>query len=165
MSRRFLPFAVLALLVLSALLAPPALAQDRPHLGLRLGLADDPDQVIGGVQFDLGRFYDDFRFVPTVDLGLGDDTTMFLATAPVHFVIPNASQVTPYFGIGLVVGWIDYDNDSRRGDDSDVEIGGKLTAGIEGDIGANRRLFLELNLLTSDFHDAQIVGGFSWAFR
>ncbi len=147
--------------------SPSALAQGGAEIGARLGVGDDPDQIIGGVQIDLGRFYDDFRFVPSLDLGLGDDATMLLATAPVHYVIPNASAVTPYFGVGLVVGWIDYDDDfpGRGNDDSEVEIGFKALAGVEGKLRGGRRVFAELAVLSDDFHDIQLVGGISWPLR
>ena len=50
--------------------------------GVRAGLSNDVDQVVGGAQFNLGDVVTQLRFQPDVQLGLGDDVTTLYGTAP-----------------------------------------------------------------------------------
>lgn len=155
---------VLLIVFVVLMAAAPAAAQERMGFeswGVRLGVASDPDQVVGGVQWNLGELARDLRLVPNFEVGLGDDATLIMASAPVHYVFRNAdAAVTPYLGAGLTLGWIDLDR--KRGDSSDFEIALEGIGGVEWNLSESRRFFVELNLVFGDFHDAQVLAG--WSF-
>ena len=158
MKLRFL-LVILGCLILTG----PVLAQNQSDIeykgwGLRVGLADSPDQVIGGVHIDFGEFTDRLRFRPDAELGFGDDVNTLFVTAPVHYLFKVAdSNVRPYAGGGVSLGFVDPD----RGD-SDFEIGFKATGGAEWQRKNGKAFFLELEIGLGDVHDVQLVIG--WAF-
>lgn len=167
MKRRKVWTLVMALTMVSA----PVWGAQRPSppgLGLRgwgprVGLAEDPDQVVGGVHFDLGDIVDRVRFVPNFELGVGDDFTAVSGTAPVHYLFRVNANVQPYAGGGLTLAWFDRDDDAPgRGDDDEVELGVKAIGGVQWRLRSGNDFFLELNLGFGDIHDIQALAG--WTF-
>ena len=66
--------------------------------GPRVGLSSDPDQVIGGAQFDLGEFTRNLRFQPSAEIGFGDDMVSFYGNAMTAYYFPvrlDAFEYTP----------------------------------------------------------------------
>ena len=129
--------------------------------GLRVGLADDPDLVVGGVQFDLGEIAEHLRFQPDIELGIGDDHTTFFVNGALHYRFEGNAGVTPYFGGALALGFIDRDR-GRPNDGTDFEIGVKVIGGVEWQLKSAKAFFLELQLGFSDIPDKQIIAG--WMF-
>jgi hypothetical protein len=127
--------------------------------GLRVGLADDPDQVVAGVHFDLGEIVEHLRLQPNIELGVGDNHTTLFGTGALHYRFDVNAQFRPYAGGGLTLGFIDHDH---RDDDTDFEIGLKVIGGIEWRLKKAQEFFLELNLGFGDIHDAQVFVG--WTF-
>jgi opacity protein-like surface antigen len=127
--------------------------------GLRVGLATDPDQVVGGVQFNFGEFTRNLRFQPDVQLGFGDDATTLFATAPVYYRWHNAhDQFTPYAGGGIALGVVNVDlPPTSSGDETSFEIGGRATGGLEWARGDGGAFAVELSLGFGDIHDVNIV--------
>jgi len=159
--RKLLP----VLLVLSAA-AVPALAEEGGmglrSWGPRVGVADDPDQIVGGIQWDIGDMARHLRFVPNFEIGFGDDHTLVVINAPVHYVFRNVeAAVVPYAGGGIALGWVYKDKD--KGDSSDFEIGLKGIGGVEWRLKGGTDFFLELNLVFGDLHDIQVLAG--WSFK
>src|SRR4029079_8629972 len=106
-------FLMLSALVLSTVPAAAAEMGLRGW-GLRAGLASDPDQVLLGAHWDLGDIAPQFRMVPNVQLGIGDDATVLEGTLPVHYVFGKVDAgFAPYVGAGLAVAWIDVDHDAH----------------------------------------------------
>ena len=131
--------------------------------GLRVGVTDDADQVVGGAHFNLGELMNNLRFQPDVQLGSGDDLTTVYGTAPLYYRFGTSSNVTPYAGGGVALGYVDRDLPaSSSGDDTDFEFGAKATGGIEWLRKGGEAFFLELSLGFGDVHDAQIVA--AWTF-
>lgn len=131
--------------------------------GLRAGLTDDPDQGVGGVHFNFGEFVPNLRFQPDIQLGVGDDYTTIFGTAPVYYRFDTDAPFTPYAGGGVSFGWVDRDLPSgSKADDSEFEVGGKLTGGLEWSLANNRAFFVELSLGVGDVHDVYIIAG--WSF-
>jgi len=128
--------------------------------GLRAGVADDIDQVVGGAHFNMGEFIPQLRFQPDIQLGVGDDHTTLFITAPVYYRFRAGQKFTPYVGGGPTAGWIDHDHGGNT--DSDFEIGGKLTGGLEWPRSGGRALLVELSAGFGDVHDVQAVVG--WSF-
>jgi len=157
----------LTALALVLFLSSPVLAEG-PQLvswGPRVGLASDPDQLVGGVHWNLGKVHSKLRFVPNVQVGFGDDQTVVEGTAPVHWMFENASEAfTPYAGGGLAVAWVHRDLPAQsNADDTDVELGLKATGGMEWRLKNRTDFFVELSLVFGDIHDFQAVAG--WSFR
>ena len=131
--------------------------------GPRIGLSDDPDQVVIGAQFNLGELIDNLRFQPDVQLGFGDDQTTIYATAAAYYRFKVDGNFTPYAGGGIGLGFVDRDLPATSSaDDTEFEIGLKATGGIEWFLKNNKAIFVELSLGFSDIHDAQVVLG--WMF-
>ena len=150
---------VLALCVLASS-APAAAEMGFFGWGPRLGVAEDPDQILVGVHQDLGEFVENLRFQPSLDVGTGDDYTIVSAVVPVHYRIA-LDTATPYVGGGLLLQWLDRDAPRRRGG-SDFEITGLLAGGVEWRVGEND-LFLEIQLPGGKGHDAKVFLG--WILR
>jgi hypothetical protein len=129
--------------------------------GPHLGLAGDPDQLVLGLHFDVGRIAPRVRFQPDVELGLGDNHTIVSFTLPAHFLFRSGGDMAPYAGGGVVVGLDERDRPGTQSD-TDVEIGLALTGGLEWRTGHGDRFSLELNLLAGDLHDFQVVAGITF---
>ena len=69
------------------------------------GLASDPDQVVVGAQFLAGEWISRVAFTPNVELGFGDDFTILSGTAPALYRFRTNSNVTPYVGGGVTLGF------------------------------------------------------------
>jgi opacity protein-like surface antigen len=135
-------------------------------LGPRVGLGSDPDQLLLGMHFDLGRIAPDVRFQPDFEIGLGDDRTILAGTFPVHYLFPVEEDIQPYAGAGLAVGLIDDDRGGRyvrNNDDTDLELAFVLIGGLQWRLSRTNRFLLELNLVAGDLHDFELVAG--WTFR
>ena len=126
--------------------------------GVRLGVGNDPDQIIVGVQFDLGQIVDRVRFEPNVELGFGDDHTILSASAPVHYLFDVDAKVQPFAGGGVSVAYIDHDH----GGDEDTEIALKLIGGVDWRLRNDRGFRLEFDLHLGDVYDAQVMA--AWSF-
>jgi len=130
--------------------------------GVRAGMSGDPDQVYGGVHFDMGEFSRDVRFRPSMELGLGDDITVLQLLAEVHYVFSKVRPWTPYLGGGLGLAYVNFDDD-HPGDDSDTGISLNFIGGIETRLNQGKKLFFELKLgLADNDPDIKVGAGLSW---
>jgi len=132
--------------------------------GLRAGLTDGNDQVIGGAHFNLGEVADRWRFQPDVEIGTGDDVTALVGTAPLLYQFRTASRMNPYAGGGITLGYFDVDADPlvQADDDSEFGVGARATGGIEWPRRDDQAFFVELSLGFGDVHDLQMVA--AWTF-
>lgn len=153
--------------LMALLLTAPVAAADLGYRGwgVRIGLGDDPDQLLGGVHVDFGEFTRHLRFQPAFELGLGDDHTILSLTAPVHYRFPVDSRVRPYAGGGVFVAFIDRDLPPRvprrARSESELEIGFTLLGGVEWPVrGGN--VSVEVGVNTGDTHDVKLLAG--WTF-
>jgi hypothetical protein len=153
-------FVLIAVCAAATAMAQSTIADDTSDWGLRVGLASDPDQVVGGVQFLETRIADNLYIVPNAEIGFGDDAVVLTGTAPVHYRFEVDAKVRPYAGGGVTVGWIDYDRPNK--DSRDFEIALRATGGIVWQLGGGQEMFAELNLIFGDLYDAQVMVG--WRF-
>ena len=162
---RFRATLLTALLLMSAL--PAGAGLGFYGWGPRLGVGDDPDQIIIGLHQDFGEFVERVRFQPNFELGLGDDHTIASITLPVHYRFAVEASVVPYVGGGLLVAYIDRDLPSghkgKGGDDSGLDLAPVVVGGIEWRMGKSSDMLLELTVAGGDSHDAKILVG--WIFR
>ena len=159
--------ALLQTLFLSLLVATVGSAADDVEYrgwGPRIGLADDPDQVVVGAHFDFGKFSRSVAFKPNVELGLGDDHTILALTAPVHYRWEQLrdTNVVPYAGAGVSAAIVNRDN-RKNGDDTDFEFSPRAIGGAEFPLRNERSFFIEINLSIGDPHDVQALVG--WNLR
>jgi len=167
--RRFV-LVVPVLLALAVLMpADEALAQGTSGIGwkgwgVRVGASADPDQIYGGVHFNLGEFAKDVRFRPTVELGFGDDVTTLQALAEVHYVFSKVQVWTPYVGGGIGLAYVNVDDDDNgNGDDSDTEFALAGMGGVETKLKSGTGFFIEGKVGFGD-NDPDFKLGVGWSF-
>ena len=153
-------FALVSCLLTGA--APVAAEMGFFGWGPRLGVSDDPDQIVVGVHQDLGEFAEDWRFQPSLDVGLGDDHTVVSAALPVHYRFSGRSSATPYVGGGLLLAWIDRDRPGRGGD-SEFEIAPMVVGGVEWRVRRHADALLEIQIPGGDTQDVKVIVG--WIIR
>lgn len=173
--RRLFGF-TLTLVALSAMLVVPVLAQDDSASsssgtsgigwegwGVRVGGSSDPDQIYGGVHFELGEFARDVRFRPTLEVGFGDDRTLLQAVAEVHYVFSKVQVWKPYVGGGLGWTWVDRDKvpSGVKKSDSDLALMG--IGGVQTKMKSGTLLFFELKIGFGDLDpDLKAAVGWGW---
>ena len=151
---------------------PSATASDLGYRGWgpRVGLTDSPDQVIGGVHWDLGEWGPHVVFQPDLEFGIGDDVTAIDFTFPATYHWENlGGNVEPYVGGGVVLAVFKFDDDfnnglgNGEGDDTEFEVGIEAIGGVEWRLKSGNDFFLELSIGFGDIRDAEVVAG--WTFR
>lgn len=149
-------------------LAVPASAQQHSTqqlgyygLGPRVGASSNPDQVVAGMQFNLGDFVPHLRFQPNFELGFGDDRTIISVTAPVHYRFPVNANIVPYAGGGITLAYIHHDLGGGQ-DDSNFDIAAKAVGGVEWPLQGSKQFFLELTAGFGDIPDVEVLAG--WMF-
>jgi hypothetical protein len=166
-NKKIIYLAVIITMFILAGFVPKAAAQETSEIrfvgwGIRAGLSSDPDQVYGGVHLDLGEFYKDVRFRPTVEVGFGDDQTLVQMAGEVHYVFSKYQVWKPYAGGGLGLTYINYDNDHRRSG-SDTEASLSAIGGVESELKQGTKLFFEFKVgLAHDDPDIKFGVGLSW---
>ncbi len=134
--------------------------------GVRVGVSSDPDQVYGGVHFDVGRFARDVRFRPTIEIGFGDDATVIQAFGEAHYVFSKVQVWKPYVGGGVGLTYYDIDDDNLppQVDDSDTDLGLMGIGGIETSLRSGARFHIELKIGFGD-EDPDLKLGVGWTWR
>ena len=133
---------VLAALVIAA---TPARAQG---IGGRVGASVDPDQFYGGVHVQSGELADNLRFQPNVEIGVGDDRTLFAVNFEFTYRLPPNAPHLPasmaawhlYVGGGPALNIYHVTNDTRSEGGFNGLIGLANASGLfaEAKIGALR---------------------------
>jgi opacity protein-like surface antigen len=136
--------------------------------GVRVGASADPDQIYGGVHFNLGEFAKDVRFRPTIELGFGDDVTTLEALAEVHYVFSKVQVWKPYVGGGIGLAYVNVDdndngNGNGNGDDSDTEFAFAIMGGAETKLKSGNGFFIEGKIGLGD-NDPDFKVGVGWSF-
>ena len=126
--------------------------------GPRVGVTLNPDQLFGGVHFNLGEIAHNLRFQPNLEIGFGDDVTVIAGYFPALWMFKNVEgDWTPYAGGEL--GFVYQDFDDR---DSDTDVALNAVGGFERMLQKNNRFFVELKLGLIEDPDAKILVG--WTF-
>jgi hypothetical protein len=168
--RRFV-FAVPVLLALAVLLpVDEAMAQGTTGIGwrgwgVRAGVSLDPDQVFGGVHFNLGEFAKDVRFRVSAEAGFGDDVTTLQGLGEVHYVFSKVQVWKPYVGGGLGFSYVNVDDDEDNpfDDDSDTELALCGIGGVETKLRSGNAFYFEGKVGFGD-NDADFKASVGWSF-
>ena len=128
--------------------------------GPRVGLTFNPDQFHFGAHLDFGNFGHHVRFQPNVEIGFGDDLTLFAINAEAAYRFASRWDVwTPYLGGGIGANIVSADNGDRG---SDTDFGASILGGIEKGLANGHRFFIEAKLGLADSPDVKATVG--WTF-
>ncbi len=122
--------------------------------GIRFGLGIDPDQFVFGGQASLGKWAIT-RFVPSVDVGLGDNLTTidFNGDLFLRLAIPDAS-LEFYGGGGPTLAYLDPEGAGSR-----WEIGLSLVAGMRLPLRTQHAFNVEARFGLWDIPDFRLILG------
>jgi hypothetical protein len=159
MLRRMLVAVALALLPLVAHAAPPAVTAFGPRAGVSIG----PDQFVVGGQLSLQEFAPNWSFDPNLELGFGDNQTVFAFNLDAYYHMRlSGSDWQPYVGGGLGVDVISWDAPFHVRDESNTEVGLNLVAGFNVPAGSGDHWFTELRFGVGGIPDLKIIGGYNF---
>lgn len=131
--------------------------------GPRLGLTANPDQIHFGAHADFGNFAEHVRVQPSLEVGVGDNFTLFAINLDAQYRFARRWAVwTPYLGGGPGIFFINVDSKGNGHRGSDTDIGLSAVGGIEKGIANGSRFFLEGRLGFIDAPDFKITAG--WTF-
>lgn len=154
------------LVVLVAVLAPIAAyaGQSFTAYGPHLGFSTSPDQVVLGGHLQWGDVAPQLDFVPSLDLGVGDDVTLLTVNGDFHYRIRTSTQWQPYAGAGVALEYASISGSGFGSGDSGTFGGGNLIVGADVATQSHSRFFAELKLgLGSDVPTLKIMAG--WSFQ
>ncbi len=153
------------LLALLTLVVIPAAAVAAPFaaFGPQLGFSQGPDQFVIGGHLQWGDVAPQLDFVPGLDLGFGDNTTLVSLNGDFHYRIDTKTQWQPYVGGGVGIHFISFDNAGPGIDDSDTQAGGHFIAGADVATKGRSRFFAEIKLGFGDSPDFKALAG--WSFK
>jgi opacity protein-like surface antigen len=147
--------------------------------GPRVGVTMNPDQIHFGAHLDFGNFAKHIRFQPNLEVGIGDNLTIFAVNFDAAYRFQSRWDVwTPYVGGGIGVNFVNFDHDFGHHDDhsqealalgaadhlndSDTQMGFNVLGGIEKGLSKGHRFFLEARLGLADSPDFKVTAG--WTF-
>lgn len=149
--------ALLAVLPVTSSAAP--FAAFGPHLGFSSG----PNQFVVGGQLQWVDVAPELDFVPSVDLGIGDNTTLVSLNGDFHYRLDTRTQWQPYVGGGVGIHFFSYDNVGPGVDRSATRAGGQFIAGADVETKNRSRFFAELKVGFADSPDFKAMAG--WSFK
>jgi len=124
MFKRLITIAAIAVIIAGA--GVHTTQAQKAEFGLRAGFGIDPDQFVVGGHAVFGRYLKVFRFAPSVDLGFGDNMTVFNANGDFRFSLtPPGSATKFYLGGGPTLSHYEFDAGS-----GDTEVGISAIGGI-----------------------------------
>ena len=75
---------------------------------MRVGLSSAPDQFVLGLHYDAGRQARRLRFMPNIDLGVGDHRTVVTANPDIVYSFPVENAGSIYAGGSCGVVWTNW---------------------------------------------------------
>src|SRR5688500_9656674 len=120
------------LLALSAgfclLLVAPASAQT--SAGIRAGLSVDPDQFYFGGHVETPPLFDQLRFKPNIEIGVGNDITLVAMNIEFVYVFPSQRDWNVYAGAGPALIIADTKTDTSSGGGFNLLVGAAHQSGL-----------------------------------
>lgn len=151
---------IFAILYLVFIVLLPKSAVAGAAIGPRIGYDFDTDNIVLGAEADLGRVFQNFNFVPSIDFELGDNSATVL-NADFRLDLFNLPETGLRFygsaGPSLVL-----DSPGNGGDNT--EIGLSLVAGMKIPRKGEDRYDLDLRFGLGDIPDLKLVLGILFGF-
>jgi len=120
----------IAIALLFVVLPACAFASGVTAVGPRAGFSSGPSQLVLGGHLSIGDIAPHIVFVPSAELGLGDDRTIVTINGDMHYEFSvNGSDWRPYAGAGVGIHFISRDNPAPASDDSDTDVAGAIIVG------------------------------------
>lgn len=156
-----------SLLALAILVMIPAasIAQSFTAYGPHVGFSSGPDQFLIGGQLQMGEVITNLDFVPSADLGFGDNSKTVSLNGDFRYRLPMRRAWQPYLGAGIGIHFISANQDAAGVDNTNDRTltGGHLLVGADVANANRSRFFLELKLGMADSPDMKALAG--WSFR
>ncbi len=156
-----------SLLALAILVLIPAasIAQPFTAYGPHVGFSSGPDQFVIGGQLQMGEVITNLDFVPSADLGFGDNSKTVSLNGDFRYRLNMRRTWQPYLGAGVGIHFISANQDASAAGDNNNETltGGHLLFGADVANANRSRFFLELKLGLADSPDMKALAG--WSFR
>ena len=158
--------ALFALAILAAI--PAASSAGSPAssfaaFGAELGFIQDPSQFVFGGHLKWVDVAPQLDFVPGIDLGVGDKTTLVSLNGDFHYRLDTKTQWQPYLGGGVGIHFFSFDNTGPGVDKSATRAGGQFIAGADVATQNNSRFFAELKVGLGDSPNFKAMAG--WSFK
>lgn len=164
----FRKFACISCITLAALLPAASFAAGPTgavgtSIGPRIGFSSGPDQFLFGGQMSIGEVAPKLSFDPSLELGFGDNRTVFAGNFDLHYHFVTSTTWKPYLGAGATVSVIDFSNDHFGDRDNETDVGGAVIFGAGAPTRSGNQFFGELKLGLGDVPDLRFVVG--WNFK
>lgn len=129
--------------------------------GFRIGYGTDPDQFVAGLQFDTGKITRWLHFVPSVDVGFGDNVTTLALNGDLKIFAPLPKSTVVFYGLAgpaLAIWWPDEG-------DRDTDVGVNLGFGARMELGEVGWYNLETRFGLGDVPEWRILIGILFGNR
>jgi len=147
---------VIVTLAILVVLPSAASAGSFKYYGPHLGFGQGPDQTVLGGQLQWNGVAPHLAFVPSIDYGFNDRTSVVSLNADFHYQLTYDTAWQPYVGFGAGIHrWSDSERPSRNA----TEPGGHLIVGAAVHNGSGGRFFTELKLGMGNGPDMMLVAG------
>jgi len=157
MMRRFLALSLLVLLAPAAAHAAGGFQTWGPHIGF----SSTPSDVVVGGHLEMGNIAPQVDFVPSVDVGLGNDTFMSVCgDFRYRIQVPNATW-QPYAGAGVALHLFS----SGSSQSNKTEGGGELLVGADVPTKTGNRFFVEGKFGIGDGPSFKALAGWCFPMR
>lgn len=129
--------------------------------GPRVGLTSGPDQFHFGAHADFGNFAEHVRVQPSLEIGFGDNATLFAINLDGQYRFASQWDVwTPYVGGGPGIYIISVDVGHKNVSDTDTGL--SVVGGVEKGLANGSRFFVEGRIGLFDAPDFKATAG--WTF-
>ncbi len=139
--------------------------------GLRAGFSSAPDQFVVGLHYDAGEPARRLRFMPNIDLGVGDHRTVVTMNPDLVYSFPVENAGSIYAGGSCGVVWTSWDGSLYAVDAKDLRVQAhdrEADLGIAGIFGyrcrwSGRTVFLDSKIRISDaYPGVKLMAGTSF---
>ena len=144
-------FAVILLLILFALL--PSSASAGAAIGPRAGYDFDSDDFVLGAEAELGHVFQNFRFAPSLDFELGDNTITALNADFRLYLFHLPETGLRFYGSAGPTLLFDFPGKGDR----ETELGLSLVAGMKIPMKKQNRYNLEMRFGIGDIPDLKLM--------
>ena len=138
--------------VTATLFAVPAFAQE---VGIRAGVSANPDQFYFGGHFETPALVDRLHFRPNIEIGVGNNVTLYAFNVEFAYHIPTGSNWYTYVGAGPAL------NLYKVRGNTNSQGGFNLLVGVQHQGG----LFAEVKAGLADSPDFKVAVGYAFRLR